>query len=66
MRAEVGAAGLKLYCDKCDFLQREVEFLGYMLGREGISMLLEKISTIKDWLTLVDQTQLKSFGSLVF
>lgn len=60
----MAAAGLKLHHDMCHFLQREVEFLGHKLGLDGIDMLEEKTSAIKDWPTPVDQTQLKSFLGL--
>ena len=34
---------------KCMFYQSEVEFLGYVISREGISMDQERVSTIMSW-----------------
>jgi hypothetical protein len=37
--------------EKCGFHQSEVEFLGYIISRDGICMDLHKVQTIMDWAT---------------
>jgi len=41
----------QLYCkpSKCSFYKDQVEFLGYIVNREGIAMDPERIRTIQDW-----------------
>jgi len=38
--------------EKCKWKVREVEFLGVVIGPEGIKMEEEKIKGVLDWLTL--------------
>lgn len=66
MLVRVAAAGLKLYPDKCHFMSWKVEFHGHKLGREGTGTLEDKVHTIRDWPTLTDLRQLKSFLRLAF
>jgi hypothetical protein len=47
---EVGFYG-KL--EQCEFHQSKVEFLGYIISRDGIHMDVCKVQTIVDWATLV-------------
>ena len=54
----IHAAGLKLHPEKCQFMCREVLFLGHTVGREGISTMEEKVQAMADWLTLANQKQL--------
>ena len=42
-------AGLKLKPEKCEFNKPEVEFLGYIIGINGIKMDPNKITAIRDW-----------------
>jgi hypothetical protein len=42
-------AGLYAKLEKCVFHQSQVEFLGYIISREGISMDPKKIQTILEW-----------------
>jgi hypothetical protein len=37
--------------EKCGFHQSKVEFLGYIISRDGIRMDLCKVQTIVDWVT---------------
>jgi hypothetical protein len=41
----------QLYCkpSKCSFYQDRVEFLGYIIDRDGISMDSERVRTIQEW-----------------
>jgi hypothetical protein len=42
-------AGLYAKLEKCVFHQLQVDFLGYIISREGLSMDPKKIQTILDW-----------------
>jgi hypothetical protein len=44
--------GLYAKLEKCRFHQFEVEFLGYIISRNGVCMDLHKVQTIMDWATL--------------
>jgi hypothetical protein len=43
--------GLYATLEKCEFHQSKVEFLGYIISRDGILMNLRKVQTIVDWAT---------------
>ncbi len=43
--------GLYTKLEKCGFHQYEVEFLGYIISRDGVCMDLHKVQTIVDWAT---------------
>ena len=49
---------------KCSFFQPEVEFLGFMVGRNGISMEQSKIKAVLDWPAPENRKQLMSFLGL--
>jgi hypothetical protein len=38
--------------EKCDWHQEEVEFLGCLVGKNGVRMSLKKIEVVKNWLIL--------------
>ena len=40
---------LQLKAKKCTFMQREVAFLGHIVGRTGLACDPEKISAVRDW-----------------
>jgi hypothetical protein len=42
-------AGLYAHADKCEFHTERVEYLGYILSPDGLSMAQDKIQTIRDW-----------------
>jgi hypothetical protein len=44
-------AGLYAKAEKCVFHQPQVEFLGYIISNEGLSMDPKKIEAITNWLT---------------
>jgi hypothetical protein len=45
------AAGISLKLEKCAFDQKEVHFLGCVIGVNGISMDPAKVAAIRDWAT---------------
>lgn len=57
-------AGLKLSPEKCVFMQREVEFLGHVIGKDGIKTSDTKIEKILKWPTPANEDQLRSFLGL--
>jgi hypothetical protein len=42
-------AGLYAKLEKCVFHQPQVEFLGYIISRDGLSIVPKKIQTIMEW-----------------
>jgi len=42
-------SGLKLSPEKCHFFQRQVEYLGHIVSREGIRTSPQKIDKVKNW-----------------
>ena len=43
------SAGLKLKPEKCQFFQKEVKFLGYLLSAKGVKPHLDNIEKIRNW-----------------
>lgn len=39
---------LHIHPEKCQFIQREIKYLGYVISGEGIATDLEKVSAIAD------------------
>ncbi|MBS1986331.1 hypothetical protein JST99_00150, partial [Candidatus Dependentiae bacterium] len=56
----------KLYVkqSKCELFKNQVEFLGFNIGRDGLSMVDEKIQAIISWPTPTNVKQLRSFLGL--
>jgi RNase H-like domain found in reverse transcriptase/Reverse transcriptase (RNA-dependent DNA polymerase)/Integrase zinc binding domain len=56
----------KLYgkLSKCEFMQREVEFLGHRIGADGLRVAPDKISGVRDWQTPTSVTEVRSFLGL--
>jgi len=53
--------GLAVAADKCVWRTTEVEFLGYILSREGVKMVQEKVQAVLDWKTPASLTEVQSF-----
>ncbi len=58
------AANLKLKPKKCHLFQQEVEFLGFVVSREGIATLDEKIEAVREWPVPENLKELRSFLGL--
>jgi hypothetical protein len=43
-------ADLRLKPEKCEWHKEEVEFLGFVVGRNGVKMSSKKVQVVKDWL----------------
>ena len=56
----------KLYAklSKCEFFQREVEFLGHRIGADGLRVSPDKIGAVRDWPTPTSITDVRSFLGL--
>jgi hypothetical protein len=58
--------GHQLYAkfSKCDFLQKQVHYLGHDISEEGVAVDPNKIKTIMDWPNPKDAYDIKSFVGL--
>jgi len=56
----------ELYCrpHKCHFNQREVAYLGHIVGRDGVKVDPRKIQAVAEWQVPQDQHQVRSFLGL--
>ena len=52
---------MKLKSWKCALFQKEVEFLGCKVGREGVSITQMKIETVLNWPVPSNKTEVESF-----
>lgn len=55
----------KIQLDKCEFLQKEVAFLGHVVTPEGVKPNPDKISAIQNWPLPKDETELRGFLGVV-
>jgi len=53
--------GLAVAADKCVWRTTEMEFLGYILSREGVKMAQEKVQAVLDWKAPASLTEVQSF-----
>lgn len=60
----VRAAGLKSKPIKCQFLKREVTFLGHVVSSDGIKTDPERVKAVETWATPLDVKELQSFLGL--
>ena len=49
---------------KCNFVKRELVYLGFFVLAEGLKMDLEKVKVIKEWPTPRFATEVRSFHAL--
>ena len=56
---------LRLKPEKCEFHREEVDFLGFVVGRNGIRIDPNKVKAIKEWPTPTDVKELQSFLGFV-
>lgn len=57
-------ANLKLKPSKCQFFQEQVEFLGHVVSRDGITTSSDKIQAVRDWPEPKNLKELRSFLGL--
>ena len=53
--------GLAVSTEKCTWKAQEVEFLGYVIGRDGIKMAKEKVQAVLEWKTPESLMEVQSF-----
>jgi len=53
--------GLKLRLEKCQFLRREVTYLGHTISAEGVSCEQGKVDVVRNWPVPTTTTDLRSF-----
>ena len=53
--------GLAVNPEKCVWRAQEVEFLGYVIGRNGIEMAKDKVEAVLNWKTPKSLTEVQSF-----
>lgn len=56
---------IKIQIDKCEFLQKEVAFLGHVVTPEGVKPNPEKIRVIQEWPLPKNEKELKGFLGMV-
>lgn len=56
---------LKVQIDKCDFLQKEVAFLGHVITPEGVRPNPDKIKVIQEWPLPKNEKELKGFLGVI-
>ena len=57
----VTETGLKLKASKCQFLRREVIYLGHTISADGVSCESGKVECVQNWPTPTTTTELRSF-----
>ena len=62
--SKLKSANLKLKLSKCNFLQESVKFLGFVVGKEGVSTCNEKIEAVWKWPIPCNATEVKQFLGL--
>lgn len=55
---------LKLHPKNCDLLQREVKFLGHVVGGGEVAADPAKVVAVQHWVTFKDLSELRSFVGL--
>jgi len=53
----------KLYAklSKCELMRTEVEFLGHIVGRDGVRMMEDKVKAVEEWPTPTSVTHVRAF-----
>ena len=57
-------AGLKIHVGKCKWARREVEYVGFIVGRDGVQPMPDKIASIRNFPLPKNLTDIRSFLSL--
>ena len=63
--SKLRAAGLKLKPSKCDLFKQQINYLGHVVSKEGVSTDPDKIAAITEWPQPTTVTEVRSFLGLV-
>ena len=61
----LGVRDLRLKPEKCEFYKEEVNFLGFIIGRNGIRIDPAKLWAVKEWLIPSNVKEIQSFLGFV-
>ncbi|CAI7806705.1 unnamed protein product [Closterium sp. NIES-54] len=50
-----------VYLWKCNFYKRELEYLGHLVGNDGLKVDPKKVVAVQNWPVLQDVDQIRSF-----
>ena len=59
--SKLRAAGLKLKPTKCDLFKQQINYLGHIVSKEGVSTNPDKITAVTEWLQPTTVTEVRSF-----
>ena len=59
------AAGLKLKPSKCDLFKQQINYLGHVVSKEGVSTDPEKIKAVTEWPQPITLNEVRSFLGFV-
>jgi len=62
--ARLRAANLKLQPDKCEFLRKEITYLGHIIGEDGVRPDPKKLEAVRDFTRPTNPKQIKQFLGL--
>ena len=57
-------AGLRMKAKKCSLFQTSVEYLGHVVGQDGVSTTEDKVEKVRDWPTPTTPTEVRQFVGL--
>ena len=63
--SKLRAAGLKLKPTKCDLFKQQINYLGYVVSKEGVSTDPDKIAAVTEWPQPTTVTEVRSFLGFV-
>ena len=63
--SKLRAAGLKLKPTKCDLFRQQINYLGHVVSKEGVSTDPDKIKAVKEWPQPTTVTEVRSFLGFV-
>ena len=63
--SKLRAAGLKLKPTKCDLFKQQINYLGHVVSKEGVSTDPDKITAVTEWPQPTTVTEVRSFFGFV-
>ena len=63
--SKLRAAGLKLKTTKCDLFKQQINYLGHVVSKEGVSTDPDKITAVTEWPQPTTVTKVRSFLGFV-